>query len=181
MPASDGSTRHTIRVAAPPGRVFQAARSAELTGPRFVRVLMAIRLLPAAAAELLRGRRPVRRARCDRSIGDLHFTVVAETPGEEIVLGIMGRFWTPSGGVIAAEPGRFRTPPPPGLAQGLWSFRVEPSGDGTLLSTETRVRCGDVDTRRRFLRYWRLVRPGSGMIRRSLLRQIRSTAERQPA
>ena len=105
------------------------------------------------------------------------FTVVAERPGEEIVLGIMGRFWTPTGHVVAAEPARFRSAPPPGLAQGFWNLRVEPTAGGTLLSTETRVRCGDPDTRRRFLRYWRVIRPGSGLIRRSLLRRIKSSAE----
>ena len=169
MADSDVSTRHTILVAASPARVFPAARAADL---RYMDRQSAHGdpALPAA------GWRCLGPSGAEGDWSKLH--VVGERPGEEVVLGIMGRFWTPTGGVIAADAARFRTPPPPGLAQGLWNFRVEPSRDGTLLSTETRVRCGDRETRRSFLRYWRLVRPGSGLIRRSLLRQIRASAER---
>jgi hypothetical protein len=112
------------------------------------------------------------------SVGLVGFTVVAEAPGEEFVLGIMGRFWTTTGGLVRASAEQLRAPPPPGLAQGFWNFRVEPSGTGTALSTETRVRCGDPATGRRFTRYWRVIRLGSGLIRSSLLRYIRRRAER---
>lgn len=87
--------------------------------------------------------------------------------------------WTPTGGVVRTNVDGFRQLPPAGLAQGVWNFRVEPSGTGTKLTTETRVRCADAATRRQFLRYWRIMRLGSGLIRRSMLRHIRATAERQ--
>ena len=112
-------------------------------------------------------------------MGAAKFTLIAEAPGEEFVLGIMGRFWTPSGGLVGASAERFLQPPPAGLAQGVWNFRVRPSGPGTELSTETRVRCGDAATRRQFTRYWRVIRVGSGWIRGSMLRQIRTAAERR--
>ena len=98
-------------------------------------------------------------------MGAAAFTVIAESPGEEFVLGIMGRFWTPTGGVVAATAERFRELPPSGLAQAVWNFRVRSRGVGTELSTETRVRCGDEVTRRQFGRYWRIIRLGSGLIR----------------
>jgi len=103
--------------------------------------------------------------------------LIAEAPGEEFVLGIMGRFWTPSGGLVPATADTFRLPPPAGLAQGIWNFHVSPKADGTELSTETRVRCGDEATRRHFGRYWRIIRIGSGLIRGSMLRHIRSAAQ----
>jgi hypothetical protein len=109
----------------------------------------------------------------------VRFTVIDEKPGEEFVLGIMGRFWQLTGGVVPASAERLRQLPGPGLAQGIWNFRVEPSGQGTLLSTETRVRCGDEAARVSFLRYWRIIRPASGLIRGSMLRQIRRSAETQ--
>jgi hypothetical protein len=102
-------------------------------------------------------------------------------PGEEFVLGIMGRFWTPTGGVVTASADRFRQLPPAGLVQAFWNFRVEASGSGTELSTETRVRCADAATRRQFMRYWRFIRLGSALIRGSMLRHIRATAERRAA
>jgi hypothetical protein len=41
------------------------------------------------------------------------------------------------------------------------------------LTTETRIRCADAATRRHFRRYWRLVGPGSGLIRHAILGQVR--------
>ena len=90
----------------------------------------------------------------------------------------MGRFWTLTGDLVAATPDQFRSPPPSGLVQAFWNFRVSPSGEGTELTTETRVRCADRATKQRFLRYWLAIRLGSGVIRRSMLRQIRTSAER---
>jgi hypothetical protein len=133
-------------------------------------------------ATVLRGRRPPREpANGRRSVGAAAFTLIAETPGEEFVLGIMGRFWTPTGGVVGASADRFRHLPPAGLAQAVWNFRVEPRAGGTELTTETRVRCADAATRRQFMRYWRVIRLGSGLIRGSVLQHIRSTAERRAA
>lgn len=182
IPTCDAASRHTIRVAADPARVYDVIRHADLARPWLVRVLMALRLGPAWLAARLGGH-GLRESASDSwpSVGPVSFTVVAEAPGQEIVLGIMGRFWTPTGCLVHATEADLRQLPPPGLAQGFWSFRVEPSGSGTLLSTETRVRCGDPVTRRHFARYWCLIRPGSALIRVSVLRSVRRQAERQVA
>lgn len=182
IPAYDAASRHRTWVAADPARVYEVARHADFSRPRLVRFLMGLRATPARVAAAVRGGRAPGAAAGGRpAVGPVAFVVLAEVPGEEFVLGIMGRFWTASGGPVEASPARLKRPPPAGLAQGIWNFRVEPCGRGTALTTETRVRCGDPATRRRFLRYWRLIRPGSTLIRRSLLRHIRLEAERMPA
>ena len=182
VPAYDVAARHTIWIAADPARVYQAARHADLGRPWLVRFLMALRTGPAwLATRFRRHRGPADPARHRPSVGPVAFTVLAEAPGQELVLGIMGRFWTLTGGLLAASVAQLREPPPAGLAQGFWNFHVEPCGSGTTLSTETRVRCGDPATRRSFTRYWRLIRLGSGLIRGSLLRHIRQRAERRAA
>jgi hypothetical protein len=178
MPVYDVGSRHTIAVAARPADVYQAARHADLGRPTLVRVLMGVRTLPALAARLVGGSARSRAGADRYAVGGARFTLVAEAPGEEFVLGIMGRFWRPTGSLIRATPEQLRQPPPPGTVQALWNFRVEPSGPGTTLSTETRVRCADEATRRRFLLYWRVVKPGSGLIRRSILGHMRASAER---
>jgi hypothetical protein len=50
------------------------------------------------------------------------------------------------------------------------AFWAEPAGSGSTLHTETRVRAADRAARRRFRVYWLVVRPFSGLIRRSWLR-----------
>jgi hypothetical protein len=73
----------------------------------------------------------------------------------------------------------FTAAPLAGHALAGWSFTVVPRADGTTeLRTETRVRCAP-DARIKFRAYWLLVRPGSGLIRRAMLRAIRRAAERR--
>ena len=57
------------------------------------------------------------------------------------------------------------------------NFRIDDAGDATwLVSTETRVYATDAWAHRRFARYWTLIRPGSGFIRRMWLRAIQRRA-----
>jgi hypothetical protein len=179
MDLYDVRSRHAIRIAASPARVYQVMRHADLGSPLVVRILMGLRAAPGWLAGRLRGTARGADPAAQRRVGALGFTLLAERPDEEFVLGLMGRFWTPTGGLVAADAERFRLPPPPGLAQAAWNFRVVPAGTGSELSTETRVRCADEPTRRQFARYWRVIRIGSGLIRGSMLRRIRAVAERQ--
>jgi hypothetical protein len=114
-------------------------------------------------------------------MGDLlsgAFCQLEAIPPTELTLGLTGRFWTPAGGLVPSDPTTFRDPLPPGLARATWSFHLDsPQPGKTRLATETRVACADPETRRHFLRYWRLVRGGSGIIRWALLRQIKLAAE----
>ena len=167
LPAYDFSEQHRIVCHADRARIWTALREADLADSRVVRALLALRGL---------GSRP------RLSLGALiegGFTVLAEAPGREIVMGLAGRFWTPSGGRIAVDAATFRAPIPPGTARAAWNFLAEPRADGTTeLVTETRIACADAASRRRFRVYWLFVRPGSGLIRRFMLRAVRARAER---
>jgi len=57
------------------------------------------------------------------------------------------------------------------------TWRAEPSGDGSLLITETQVEAIDESARRRFRIYWLVVGPFSALIRRRWLAQIAKAAE----
>ena len=172
LPAPDAAERHAIEIAAPPDVVWRELLALDLGTLTLPRVLMTLRALPA----LLLGRAP-RGARGPLRIGDLEpvgFGRIAEEPGREIVLGVAGSFWRPTGNLLPFDRASFDAPVPSGLARALWSFELEPlAGGGTRLVTETRVCCGDARSRRRFRLYWMLVRPGSGLIRRRLLAAVR--------
>lgn len=174
MPVADFAERHAVRVSAPPERAWQAVRALDLRASPVVRVLFTLRSLPAAVA----GRRAGRRlgTTMDDLLGG-GFVLLAERAPREIVLGLAGRFWTPSGGLSRVEPEAFRDFDRPGLALAAWNFTILPTDGGALVATETRVRCTDAAALRSFRRYWRVVRPFSGLVRREALRAIRRTAE----
>jgi len=62
-----------------------------------------------------------------------------------------------------------------------FDFNVEDAGGGwSAISTETRVLALDDFTRRGMGRYWRLIVPGSGMLRLQWLEGIKKRAESMP-
>jgi hypothetical protein len=159
LPAWDFRERHSIRVTAPPERVFDAVRSVTLAEMPVARWLMRTRGMRAGPG------RPV----LEEALRS--FSVLADEPGRELVLGSIGQPWRFRGG---RAPGADFAPfDEPGYAKMALSFRLE----GETLVTETRVLMTDVRSRRAFRRYWLAIRPFSGLIRRVWLRAIRRRAE----
>ena len=189
MPVFDVAERHRTTVAASPEHVFAAIRSADLGGGRLTRALMALRVLPAALVALTRSPRAalidLRARRSNRrrglALADFEragFSVVMERAPKELVIGLLGRFWTPRGGICAGlTTAQFAAGPPAGYALAGWNFSVTPLPDGqSELRTETRVWCAP-DALTKFRAYWLLVSPGSALIRREMLGAIRREAE----
>jgi hypothetical protein len=184
MPASDVSAAYATTVAAPADRVYEALLATDFGRHPLVALLMGLRALPAFLAAPVASWRRSRVSRGSRTgrlkallNGD--FVLLEEIPPVELVLGLTGRFWTLSGGLVPSDAATFRQAPPAGYARAAWNFTVQPlDGGRTRLRTETRVRCADAVSARRFRAYWRLVAPGSGLIRWAILRQVRRHAER---
>jgi Protein of unknown function (DUF2867) len=179
LPHADFAERHALRVHAPPQRAYAAARRLDLGGSPLVRTLFALRSLPALFAG-----KPARGAKglgttMDRLLRN-GFVLLDERAPHEFVLGLAGRFWTPAGGIERLDPAEYAVFDRPGMAVAVWNFTVLPTDEGSLVATETRVRCTDDAARRSFGRYWRVVKPFSGLIRMEALRAIRRTAESSP-
>src|SRR5262245_8955856 len=138
MPIYDVSERHRILVAADRETVFRAIREADLASGTLTRVLLAVRGIRARARRL---------AAFERA----GFRIVAERPPEEILIGLVGKFWTPRGGLCAGvSAASFAAGPPAGHALAGWNFRVAAGPQSTTeLTTETRVRCAP-DARAKF-------------------------------
>jgi len=168
VPRFDAVERHHASIAAPPERVWAALQELDLARSRAVRWLFAVRSL---------GRPGRSRSFRLADAGRLGFVVLGEEPGEEVVLGLVGRFWTLHGGIVRADPGEFTTFDRPGYAKAGWSFRLTPRDDGTDVLTETRVVTTDETARRKFRRYWRVIRPFSGAVRRRALALLKEAAE----
>lgn len=176
LPHADFAERHALRVHAPPERAYAAARRLDLGRSPIVRTLFALRSLPAL---FVRGGYRGERALGMSMEGLLRsgFVLLDESPPREFVLGLVGRFWTPGGGIERIDPAEFAVFDRPGMAVAAWNFTILPTDEGSLVATETRVRCTDDAARRSFARYWRVVRPFSGLIRMEALRAIRRAAE----
>ena len=109
------------------------------------------------------------------------FLRLAEEPNREIVLGTLAA--APRGWRSKKNPAPedFKALRAPGFALAAMNFRIEDSGPGAvLLTTETRVYATDTPTRRRFAAYWRVIYPGSALIRMMWLRAIKQRSEKMP-
>jgi hypothetical protein len=166
MPGYDRREVHRRTSDASPAAVWDAVHDLGGDEVKLMRVLMGLRSL---------GRR---RDDGSRTVLDgfqrMGFRVIAEEPGDELVVAGIGRFWKLSGGLRRVE-GRehFTQFDEPGYAKVAFNFRLA----GDVLSTETRIAGTDAHARRRFGLYWLLVRPGSGLIRREWLHAIVKRAQ----
>jgi hypothetical protein len=103
------------------------------------------------------------------------FMTLAEEVEREIVLGTVVVSSRPD---LYDSPRGFRELAEAGNAKAVINFLVEPQAEGWCrLSTETRVFATDRVTRLRFAAYWRIIAPGSALIRVEWLRAIRRRAE----
>jgi hypothetical protein len=150
LPAYDFSTRHAVAVAADPVRADRALREVTFKEVPLVRALLVARGLGLRSAE-------------DTVLGAMvpRATVLEDVPGEGVVLTLSGQFW------------RLRGRGPEAPATAVIDFRALPGS----LATETRVHVPDPVSRRKFGRYWRIVRPFSGLIRIVVLRAAKRRAE----
>ena len=171
-PEPDATEIHKIEIAARREAVYQALWTADIGRSPVIKGLLALRSLPAFV--LSPKCRPVLRRKITlQTLIDAGFGQLAEEPGREIVLGIVGRFWRPVGNTLPFKQEDFLRPVPAGLARAVWNFSVEETAPSrTILSTETRVTCGDRASRIKFRAYWLLVRPFSGLIRLLMLRAV---------
>jgi hypothetical protein len=160
-------------------------RQAPLVG-----VLGALRMLPEIVGQLLHGERPAKppesmRLRDMPSIpmSEGGWILLGERPGEEIALGLVGKFWRPV--IEFARIGtadEFRAFDEPGFAKTVYSLSVrqlEPNK--TLLSGLMRTATTDEHARRWFRRYWTFgVGSGAHILVSALLDSARRAAEGNP-
>jgi hypothetical protein len=150
MPSWQFDERHEIRIAASPERIYSAIRLVTAGEIRFFQILTTIRCLGRCREE------SIMHAPDAKPILDVAtnsgFHILLDDAPRELVIGTR----------VA----------PRTLA--VMNFRVEPDGRVT---TETRVFAETDAARRKFAVYWRVIRPGSGIIRRSWLEAIKRRAE----
>jgi len=103
------------------------------------------------------------------------FVTVVEEPGARLAMGAVAQFWrlSPAPAPDIRNGADLLSFNSPGYAKAMMSFEIAPEGAGSRLLTETRVQATDAAARRRFRLYWLVIRAGSGLIRRSILRAVK--------
>jgi hypothetical protein len=165
LPTYEFSERHGIAIEAPVDRIDQAVRTVSIADIPVARALWWIRRLGRRTGD---PRKPFVDAFPGVVLEDVH--------GEGVVLGLTGQFWRLRGNLDPPGPRTaedFLAYSQPDVCKAVFDLRVGPLS----LSTETRVHVEDPDARRKFRRYWFVIRPFSGLIRILLLRAARRRAE----
>jgi len=155
MPAWEFDEVHETEVAADPQRVFEAIKAVRAEDITLFRTLVAIRRGGRGGPENILNpsrNQPI----LDVALRSGFFVMADDTPREIVI------------GSVIIRPNR---------AIAAMNFRVIPQGKTCRLITETRIHTTDPAARRRFAIYWRIIHPGSDIIRRSWLRAIRVRAE----
>jgi hypothetical protein len=166
MPRFDVHEVHSLWVRAKQDEAYDAVLAVSARDVRLFRPLMRLRTF-GRSERVFAPQAPLL-----EEMLKIGFTQLAERPGEEIVVGAIGRFWSLTGNKPVATPD-FSTFAEPSYSKAAMNFRVTPDGDGSRITTETRVVGTDAEATRKFRRYWFAIRLGSGAIRRSWLKAIR--------
>jgi hypothetical protein len=191
MPVYDFSEKHDIVIRASAENVSRALETADFSESFIVRWLLRLRGMSGKNITL-------------RSLRDTKFKILAEKLNEEIVIGLAGKFWTPTGAMQDVDAGNFREFDKPGFAKAAWNFAIGKSNaetpetpetpetrdtpgtagasgalkhDVTIVTTETRIQCMDDTSRSRFGFYWTFIQPFSGWIRNEMLAVVKRKAE----
>jgi hypothetical protein len=164
LPSFDRRSHHSIQIAAAPKDVWPHVRHIDFNTSPIARGLLALRGMG--------------RVKGPGDLEELGFSLLGEDAPHDLTFGLIGKFWTADGNLRRFGPSEFEGFDEPGYAKAIWSFRLAEDGPAaTRLTTETRVLCTDEESRRLFKRYWLVVGPFSGLIRRELLRSIRRLSE----
>ena len=175
LPEHQFSEQHQIRINAAPGRVLDMVPRLSVGDFLLVKAFLELRAVPARIAAALG--KDVGDRRVDAGFGLHEFIPLGRTGDRELAFGLIGRFWEPAAGLIRVNTDAFRAFSTPGVPKLVMTFVAEPDGAGTMLTTRTCVHCPDAASRRRFTPYWLLIRLPSGLIRRTMLQQIKQLAE----
>ncbi len=156
--------RHGISIHAAAADVYRAANETDFSESFVIRWLLRLRGMSGENVTL-------------RSMKRSRFEILGETLNRELVIGLIGKFWTPGGGLQQIDAESFKQFATVGFAKAAWNFSIAEDGADCRLATETRIKCTDAESKRRFGFYWTFIGPFSGLIRMEMLKLIKRKAE----
>lgn len=171
---------HSTVVTAPPDRVFAAIRAVTADEIALFNLLTGVRRFGQPGPESILnapGRQPI----LDVAV-NTGFHLLADRAPHEVVIGAVVVAPPRTGPRRAFTADDFRALAQPGFAKATMNFRVADLGNGSSrVDTETRVFATDGAALGRFTPYWRIIFPGSSIMRVTWLSAIKRRAERSPS
>ena len=190
LPVFDVSDEMAVVVEADPATTWRALMDADLidVGRRrpLVGALGALRALPEIASHLLHGERPpaapdrlTLRGTTELPANAGGWILLGERAGDEIALGLVGKFWRPVIEYVQLQADGFTEFATPGYAKTVYALGVRPlEGQRTMLRAAMRTATTDEHARRWFRHYWTLgVGSGAHALVNGLLDVVREDAE----
>jgi hypothetical protein len=178
MPRYDVVERHHIHVAASAEVTLTAARDTNLFDVPAVRAVFKARELILRSAPDTRPRPHGLLA----EVESLGWGILAETPGQEIIVGAVTKPWEANVTFRSLSAETFAAFNEPDYVKIAWTLRADATGPTTsVFRTETRALATDASARAKFRRYWSFLSPGIFLIRRMMLGPVKAEAERRGA
>ena len=181
MPVYDFNEVHSVVVRAPPDRIFRAIKQVQPIEIPLFGTLFWIRSLPARLTGKGGSSFLGTTALLEQMVSG-GFVLLAEEANRELVLGTIGQFWKLRGALSpnVANAQEFLAFDYPNYAKATLNLSVDvrDSQSSAKVVTETRVYIPDPTTRKKFAAYWRLIYPGSAILRKMWLKAIKRRAEK---
>ena len=166
LPQADVSRSESIEIVAPLEKVFPIVETLNFEKSKIIYWLFKLRGIPVPESLSLEG------------LERINFVKLETILNREIMIGLIGQFWTPTGRLKRFKPEEFVNLNQLSDAKATWNFELIQIDDSrTRLYTETRIFCPTAETKRKFKRYWKVIQPFSSWIRREILRAIKKQAE----
>jgi hypothetical protein len=169
--------RHIVRIHAPSAQVMEAVRKTTFGElPAYVALM---RVRGAVMGKKVQDSSGIGQFKILDTMTDPDFGFLLLDQSErEIVMGMAGRPWADGRNANLTDATKYASFQEPGSVKVAFNLRVDDEGNGwSRITTETRIVGLDDSGRRTMARYWRMVVPGSGLIRRQWLDAIQNRAE----
>lgn len=166
MPDFIVSKRHSVKIDAPLNSVYFSLLEVNFRDSSVIRWLFRLRGIPENALTL-------------SGFGEAGFIPLARIEKQEVLFGLVGRFWTYAPELLFMDPESFHRFQQKGYAKAVINFSFHRlDGNLTRVETETRVHCTDQASKSLFRVYWFFISPFSAWIRQEMLRLVKRAAEK---
>lgn len=148
-------------------KIFPLIKNLEFNNSKIIYWLFKLRGIPVPESLTLQG------------LEKLGFIKLDLSENEELILGLVGKFWTLNGNLLKMNSEEFLKFNNPEFAKTTWNFKLIPIHlNQTKITTETRIFCPNSLNKKKFKLYWIFIQPFSSIIRKEILKNIKNNAEK---